>query len=454
MATNDPELQGLLEGYFDGRLSEAETKRLNERLRQDPAARAAYREAADWHAAFSTWGEQHAGGEAAREWRDSSETVIIRPRNFWRRVLPLAAVAALVVVGFFTWQMRNSSEALAKLTFTQHAEWTGEAPRNGLELRRRSYRLVSGVIRFETGAGAVVTVSGPADFDFVADDRIELRRGKLTARMLRDESRLTVKVGEMEVRDLGTAFGVDANDVERTLVSVFDGLVAVTSRATPGQELRLGEGKSFVAPRDTSSGATPTAYDPESFRDLWPLTVGINEASRLVEFLPPGPLLKPMREYRANDRLFLFPERQNVLTERPVDIDLSGEAPAWPDSPASPYPLPRGERVDSYLVFFQPEIARGAPRQLKGEITFQRPVLGVICSDYGLDRSDTVLGHEAANYLAPGQRRGLEEADKEHYRGDSLPHDSLRLSADRRTLYFDFYVSNEREQVRVLVASH
>jgi hypothetical protein len=184
------------------------------------------------------------------------------------------------------------------------------------------------------------------------------------------------------------------------------------------------------------------------------LTVGINEASRLVEFLPPGPLLKPLREYQGNDRLFLFPERQTVVTDRPIEIDLSGEAPVWPDSPASPYPLPRGQRVDSYLVFFQPEAAKGAPNKLKGEITFQRPVLGVICSDRGLDESDVVLGDKTANYLAPGERRGLEEADKEHYRGNTLPHDSLRLSADRRTLYFDFYVSIEREQIRVIVASH
>ena len=454
MATNDPELQSLLDGYFDGRLNDAETKRLNERLRDDPAARAAYREAAGWHAAFSAWGEQRAGGEAAREWRDFPENVVVPPRNFWRRAAPLAAAAALVAVSCFAWKVRDRAEPLAELTFAQNAEWMGQAPRGGIELQRRSYRLASGVVRFETSAGAVVTVSGPADFDFVAEDHIELRRGKLTARMLRDESRLTVKVGEMEVRDLGTAFGVDANDKERTLVSVFDGSVAVTSPATPGQELRLGEGKSFVAPRDASSGATPTAYDPESFRDLWPLTVGINEASRLVEFLPPGPLLQPMRDYRGNDRLFLFPERQNVVTDRPVEIDLSGDAPAWPDAPASPYPLPRGQRVDSYLVFFQPEAAKGPPRQLRGEITFQRPVLGVICSDRGLEMSDPVLGDGAANYVAPGERRGLEEADKEHYRGNTLPHDSLRLSADRRTLYFDFYVSIEREQIRVIVASH
>lgn len=454
MKTNDPELTRLLEGYFDGGLKDAEMKHLSARLRREPAARVAYNEAAGWHAAFSVWSEQHAGREAAREWRDSPETVIARPRSFWRRFVPLAAAAGLAVASLFLWQGLERAKPLAELTFAQQAEWAGAAPRDGIELQRRSYHLASGVIRFETRAGAVVTVSGPADFNFVADDRIELRSGKLTARMLSDESRLTVKVGEMEVRDLGTAFGVDANDVQRTLVSVFHGLVAVTSKATPGQELRLGEGKSFVAPRDASSGATPTAYDPESFRDLWPLTVGVNEASRLVEFLPPGPLLKPLREYRGNDRLFLFPERQNVVTDRPVEIDVSGEAPAWPDSPVSPYPMPRGQRVDSYLVFFQPEVAKGTARQFKGEITFQRPVLGVICSDRGLDESDEVFGDEVADYLAPGQRRGLEEAEKEHYRGGKLPHDSMRLSADRRTLYFDFYVSNEREQIRVLVASH
>ena len=137
---------------------------------------------------------------------------------------------------------------------------------------------------------------------------------------------------------------------------------------------------------------------------------------------------------------------------QPLAVDLSADVRAWPDSPTSPYPIGRGERVNSYLLFFQPDSsAPGGLRRLSGEITFQHRVIGVICSDQGLDASDQVLGIAEADYSTPGQRRGLEEADKENYRGAKLPHDSIVIGPDGRTVRFDFYVSDEREQMRVLV---
>lgn len=104
-------------------------------------------------------------------------------------------------------------------------------------------------------------------------------------------------------------------------------------------------------------------------------------------------------------------------------------------------------------MFFQPATAdHGGLRHLQGEIVFQHRVLGIVCSDRGLDRSDTPLGVAAADYRTPGQRRGLEEADKMSYRSAPLPHDSVRIGPDGRTVHFDFYVSDEREQMRIIVA--
>jgi hypothetical protein len=258
----------------------------------------------------------------------------------------------------------------------------------------------------------------------------------------------------MEVTDLGTAFGIDATGRERTFVSVFDGRVAVAAGGHQAPGMTVEAGTSIVEHRGPGLDVRTTAYDPERFKDLWPLTVGINEASRHVEFVAPGPLLRPLRDYRANDRLFLFPERQHTATDRSLMVDLSPDAPAWPDAPVSPYPVPPGKRVSSYLVFFQPDPATpGGVRRLQGEIVFQHRVIGIICSDQGLDRSDPALGLAAADYRTPGERRGLEEADKMSYRAAGLPHDSVRIGPDGRTVQYDFHVSNEREQLRILVAA-
>jgi hypothetical protein len=63
-----------------------------------------------------------------------------------------------------------------------------------------------------------------------------------------------------------------------------------------------------------------------------------------------------------------------------------------------------------------------------------------------------VLGAVGADYSTPGQRRGLEEADKENANGPTLWHDSITIGPDGRTVRFDFNVSNERETMRVLVS--
>ena len=444
MASPDQEFSRLLECYFDGTLSAEERAGVEQRLRADPAARQAYWEAARWNAALNTWGEQYAGRQEAK-----LEEFPAAPRPSRRAwLVRTSAVAAALVLCFVTFRaIRPSSEAaLAEVSFQRDAA----LPR---VLRAGEYTISAGAVRFETTAGASVCVAAPARFRLTAADRIELAGGRLTARMTRPEARLTVKVRDLEVTDLGTAFGVDASAAGRALVSVFDGVVSVTTPTRTG-ELHLARGESLVHDRGDARGIAKTSYDAVAFRELWPLTAGIDEASKLVEFLPPGPLLRPLRNYRANDRLFLLPERQGAVVQQPLMVDLAPDVRTWPDSPVSPYPVARGERVHSYLVFFQPDVtsSAGGVRRLSGEITFQHRVLGVICSDHGLDASDGVLGIAGADYSTPGQRRGLEEADKENYRGGELPHDSITIASDGRTVRFDFHVSNEREQMRVLVA--
>jgi len=257
--------------------------------------------------------------------------------------------------------MVDCNPAVSEITFQRDANWKHV-------MRAGEYSFSSGAVRFETTAGASVSVAAPARFKLVAADRIELASGRLTARMTHLGARLTVKVRDLEVTDLGTAFGIDANDAGRALVSVFDGLVAVKSQLAAG-ELRLARGESLVHDDVGTPGIEKTSYNTVAFRELWPLTAGIDEASHLVEFLPPGPLLRPLRNYRANDHVFLFPERQAAVVQQPLSVDLSADVHAWPDSPASPYPIMRGERVNTYLVFFQPDSSgRGAVRHLSGEI--------------------------------------------------------------------------------------
>jgi ferric-dicitrate binding protein FerR (iron transport regulator) len=471
MNSRGTELDRLLEAYFGETLNVDGKAELEKRLTSDPDARKRYWEMARWHAALSTWGSQQVGrrlvtlplsetdGLVPAASEESAAT--IHPR--WRgwTFVALAAAACVMLGSIFVWKIagsgRSGAGAMAELVLERGTRWVGQAPGHDIVASSRPFKLEAGIATFNTSAGAVITVAAPAEFAFTAPGRMDLTNGRIAARMLRHGSgALTVNVRGVKVTDLGTAFGIDARQSRQTLVSVFDGMVAV-SNAAAGQPTRrlVAQGQSVVAYQRRDDSVQSVPYAAEPFGDLWPLTVGINESSQLVSFLPPGPLTQPLRDYHANHKIFLFPERQNIVAQRATPLDISPETLNWPDSPVTPYPLAAGRAVNSYLVFYQPDpVAQGlTPQHLAGQIVFRHRILGIICSDQWLDMTDGSLGVPAADYATPGQHRGLEEADKDNYRGTKLHHDSVKIDPDGKTVHFDFYVSDEREELRIVVAA-
>src|SRR5688572_19234041 len=155
MAPPDQEFTRLLERYFDGTLSAEECAVLEQRLRTDAAARRAYWEAARWNASLSAWGEQYAGREEAKleEFPTSP-----RPRRRVWLVGTMAAAAALVLSFVAFRALRFGPGALlAEVSFQREAN----LPR---ELRAGEYAISAGAVRFETTAGASVSVAAPARF--------------------------------------------------------------------------------------------------------------------------------------------------------------------------------------------------------------------------------------------------------------------------------------------------
>ena len=104
--------------------------------------------------------------------------------------------------------------------------------------------------------------------------------------------------------------------------------------------------------------------------------------------------------------------------------------------------------VNTYLLQFNPpheKISGPAGRTFyQGEVTFDRPIIGVVTSGQQLKETDKILGKRRFTYPTH-VGRGLERGD------------SLNLSEDRRTLSFNWQVhqavTNGMDQVRVIVDS-
>jgi hypothetical protein len=122
-------------------------------------------------------------------------------------------------------------------------------------------------------------------------------------------------------------------------------------------------------------------------------------------------------------------------TYRPRDL-VDREETLWLDD----------ERINTYLLQYNPPHVPGIPNSEQvpfvGEVTFDRPILGVLAGRDQLESTDGFLGKPRFEYDA-GIRRGLEHGD------------SLTLSEDRRTLGIDWLVMQALEkgmdQIRVIV---
>lgn len=474
---NPADFDSTLERYFDGQLTDEEKPAFQAHLRADAAARQRFWARARWHNTLDAWGRQQTGIESIAPATIPPSTPVVADaddddavrhpptqRPVWQRALPYAAALAMLLsvalaLRLRPWDTQPSPPADAVLTYQSRVEWEGSSqPRLDAAMPAGVYRLLTGSIRLNTGAGAAVAISGPASFEILNAREINLFHGKLAAQMLEDASSLTVHTPRFALTDLGTAFGINIEETGAALVSVFEGQVSIHNRDTPpGDDVPLDSGSSMKAEAEAPGPLRSTAFNASTFYDIWPLTVGIDQTSHFIEFLPPGPLKRPLRSYLNDRKIFLLPEAQNHAIVAPIRVDLAGGGSYWPAVPGrrgqsgADDLIPAGTRLSSHLIFFHPgPHSNGTTIHLTGEITFAHPIVGVICSDALLEATDGVLGLPAAEYATLVGRRGTEARDNYSLR-EPLEHDTLRISPDRRTLFFSFNVDQERDQIRVLV---
>ncbi|HEY4329011.1 MAG TPA: hypothetical protein VGN88_04685 [Phycisphaerae bacterium] len=148
----------------------------------------------------------------------------------------------------------------------------------------------------------------------------------------------------------------------------------------------------------------------------------------------------------------LFAERQAVTISQPLvlDITAAGNSPNGNDPNFSLATLPAGTLVNSYYLHFD---VVGTPAQgveVTGSVTWGEQILGLIVgvengttidqSGNSLDLSNSALG-------APGTLYGFDPIDLSNLT------DSVSLSADRRTITFDWATAGSADNMRIITAA-
>lgn len=379
--------------------------------------------------------------------------------NAWKWAFSILIAATLLLAGAFQLAIQddqpsvtlNSFVTFAKVTYSDGAVWRVGEKVNSDEPRQMSvsvpYELVSGKARLEMHGGGIVTLAAPALFRGLGPSELELLSGKIAARMPTADNELTIRVGELAVRDFGTAFGITAESDGAVDLSVFEGSVAVEHPNDDGDiELqRVRQGNSIVRGVDSFDREVP--FNPSQYDDVWPLTIGIDDASSLIKFTTPGPQ-QPLAELADNSKLLLIPEQLNKSIRNEVSLKLLRPGKSWPESSTRRLVIEPGMVVSSYLLVYIAEDTNDLPqRSIRGSVSFQKRILGVVIENAPLQKSDKLLGGKEIDYGSLEWR--YLERDATDY--GNVPPDAIAVSPDGRHLFFDLHVSTGHDCIRVLV---
>ena len=339
---------------------------------------------------------------------------------------------------------------IATLAYTSHARWGSEGRVLGDGLGKGKLNLEVGLARLDFRNGATVTLQGPAEFEILSTDRTILSSGILTASIPESAVGFEVVTPAMDVVDLGTAFGVSVGANGETDVCVFEGEVEVSRSASQDVPQLVRQGNA-VRSRPKADTIDSVDYSTERYEDAWPVTSGVLQATGLMKFVSPGPDFVPGR-YEDSDHILAFPERSRVLLESDLEVNVTEPGQYIRVRRHDKQPIAAGQMVRSYLLQLNPigEFTRKEADRARviGQITFDRPILGLIGKTMLLNRTDELLGHPLGNY--GDSRRGIEPS-----RPDDLPdsgRDNVTLSRDRRTLSLDLSASSAVDQIRVVVS--
>ncbi|MEO2027250.1 MAG: FecR domain-containing protein [Fuerstiella sp.] len=368
---------------------------------------------------------------------------------FVAATLATAALLASVLFGpGNSFDRSNSTASIATVAYQSNAGWSDQQRSVGDPIGRGIVQLDVGIARLDFANGASVTLQGSARFEVLSNNRTRLHHGILTAQIPEAAIGFEVQTPAMDVVDLGTAFGVSVGTDGETGVCVFEGEVEVNLAGRDAVQL-VREGNA-VRSRPSGSVIKSVAYETNRYEGAWPVTSGVLQATGLMKFVSPGPEFVPGR-FEDNERILVFLERSGVVPQTEFFVDLVDPGQYQRIHRSEQHAIAAGGRIRSYLLQLDPvgRLERNAinkPRVI-GQVTFDRPVIGLIASSKKLSATDDLLGHPGGDYVKT--RRGIEPPRADN--ASDSGRDVVILSVDRRTLSLDLSAGTAVDQIRVVV---
>ena len=256
------ELRTLLDAALDHQLTREQVQRLDQLICNDSDARQYYLEeiALVTRLRRSDLKLAHNGiqGSVVRK-TQSSSVFGTRGLEYFASV----AIGLMIVVGIFwsTWQFGGTShttdsstasmpngELIDNVIGTVVASDVSSANlgfESGKKMAAGRYQVAAGAISLVLRNGVTLDMESPLDFDLKSPALLELRDGTARAHVPDARIEFVIKVPDMEIKDLGTEFGVSVRENKTSELHVFDGAVELTSNHRKPEIIQAGTAVSW-----------------------------------------------------------------------------------------------------------------------------------------------------------------------------------------------------------------
>ena len=164
----------------------------------------------------------------------------------------------------------------------------------------------------------------------------------------------------------------------------------------------------------------------------------LSETGMIKVVAPPPSVV--LGAFQSDSDIQTFIEQQRLVLTSSVKVDDTASGTFTSDASLVSGTIAANTSVDSYFFHSDPVSAN---QIFSGSVTFTTAILGVIVLSDSLSATDSLLGHPGTTYPTGDGGRGLEL---------STTQDFFTLSADKKTLTFQFNTHENVDEVRVLTA--
>lgn len=349
--------------------------------------------------------------------------------------------------------LESPRPVVAKLAAQHDARWqattgtTAPGLGDGLHPGQR-LTLTEGLAEIMTARGTRLLLEAPCEVEFTEDNNaLQLVSGQLFASVPPQATGFTVQTPTARIIDIGTEFGVEADEEGTTRLQVYDGEV----RAAPiGADGEVGEYASLTTNQAVSiqlhTGLQADVFDPGRHeQDI--LIAGMRPEPEECEMWWRGDVSMYQQTGREkSEAIQVFLEKPGVLITEDLPVDLNWPGRWLPNKQAQQNAVVKaGERVDVYLVHYDPPSGDGFADEGNFKLRFDGKILGVICDSQSLAAApESIRNRTRYPELAKG--RGGPGLDFEFG-------DRVRIHPNTITLQCELIATTFYDQMLVLVRS-